>query len=685
MLRATFQHLIRGISADKETALWRKGILSWEDFERAHITQQTLPDSSADANSPFTVARAALNEEDASFFGERLGPREQFRIPLAFPNRTIFLDIESTGLSRYYDVITMVGWSYQGRYGACIRGQDDRELRKAMQNAQVIVTFNGSLFDIPFLRIGYPDLRVPAVHVDLRFLAKRAGLAGGQKPIEEALGFKRPADVKDIRGEAAPILWHRYRRGSLDALKLLIEYNRSDIEGMKFIFDKVVARLLKERAVPKRIREEVPHFANIDRRSVLNGKVKRSSVDHAIEIFPYEGPRGPAIRLSDLLPLSDSEGIRVVGIDLTGSEARPSGWCLLSGDQATTRTVATDDDLIAFTTQARPHLISIDSPLSLPSGRTSVFDDDPGREEFGIMRFCERTLKKRGINVYPALIPSMQRLTARGIRLAMRLRALGIPVIESYPGAAQDIMGIPRKRASLEMLRDGLVEFGVTGEYQDRAVTHDELDAITAAVVGVFFWAGKFEALGSQDEEALVIPDLKVDARPWLERQVIGISGPIAAGKTTAARHLETLGFGYARYGMVLERILKERGQRPTPIDIQTLGEQVHNEYGQRWLGRRLLDSLPKAGHLVIDGLHFPDDHAFLSEAFGPSFHHIHVTAPEDIRKARLRNKGGRSKNRRKAKGDPVIDALRTLAHTVLGNDETLGSLYGEIEARARS
>ena len=46
----------------------------------------------------------------------------------------------------------------------------------------------------------------------------------------------------------------------------------------------------------------------------------------------------------------------------------------------------------------------------------------------------------------------MRMLTERGIHLAARFRALGIPVIESYPGAAQDIMRIPRKRAGLEYL-----------------------------------------------------------------------------------------------------------------------------------------------------------------------------------------------------------------------------------------
>ncbi len=97
----------------------------------------------------------------------------------------------------------------------------------------------------------------------------------------------------------------------------------------------------------------------------------------------------------------------------------------------------TDEEIVQRTIEAKPDIVSIDSPLCRPAGRIAATDDDPGREEFGIMRECERELKRRGINAYPCLIGSMQNLTARGMRLAATLRGLGHPVIESYPGAAR--------------------------------------------------------------------------------------------------------------------------------------------------------------------------------------------------------------------------------------------------------
>ena len=123
--------------------------------------------------------------------------------------------------------------------------------------------------------------------------------------------------------------------------------------------------------------------------------------------------------------------MRVVGIDLTGSESKPSGVACLDDHQyATTVRLKSDLDIGYFVKTMDPELVSIDSPLSLPEDPTKIYRD------------CELTLKRRGIGVYWCLLPSMKALTTRGIALAAKLREKGFNVIESYPGAAQDILGI---------------------------------------------------------------------------------------------------------------------------------------------------------------------------------------------------------------------------------------------------
>ena len=102
----------------------------------------------------------------------------------------------------------------------------------------------------------------------------------------------------------------------------------------------------------------------------------------------------------------------------------------------------------------------------------------------------------------------MQKLTERGMRLAKLFRKHGYSVIESYPGAAQDIMRIPRKKSSEIDLAQGLASFGVKGHFLLERVTHDELDAITSGIVGFFYLAGRYEGLGNKREDYLIIPQL---------------------------------------------------------------------------------------------------------------------------------------------------------------------------------
>ena len=539
------------------------------------------------------------------------------------------------------------------------------------------------MFDLPFIRHEFSDIQIPSVHIDLRFLAKRIDLSGGQKHIESILGFKRPKSLANMAGENAPVLWHQYRRGDDAAMRLLLQYNHADIEGMKWIFDHVTRELLKRSGLPATRARTAPRF--FSRREFFTESRRIANDTQGVQ--SYRGRVGPSVLLSQLDTDHFGTPLRVVGIDLTGSQTKPSGWCALAGGEVETRTIASDDDLVAQTLAVNPHIISIDSPLSLPRGRISVSDDDPGRVEFGIMRQSERALKKRGVNVYPALIPSMQKLTARGIRLAARFRALGFPTIESYPGAAQDIMGIPRKRSSLTMLRSGLAEFGLSGSFLAREVSHDELDAITSAVVGAFFWSGQFESLGEEAEEALIIPDLSPKDSAQ-KRIVIGISGRIAAGKTTAAKLLGEEDFAYGRYSMVVESMLGESDKTGGRDILQKRGMELHRDHGQRWLGRQLLALLPKSGHLVIDGLRFPDDHAFLVETFGHSFLHLHLEAPEQLRRLRYDQRAGKSGDFFRAEAHPVegaIDKLRELAHCVLRNDQGIDALHAQIKAKIQS
>lgn len=588
--------------------------------------------------------------------------QEKLALCVAHPHDVLFLDIETTGLSHYYDEITIIGWSIGGQASTFVKGDAPDAFFADVARAKVMVTFNGIRFDQRFLRQEFPDVKLPLHHIDLMYLCRRVGLTGGQKAIERELGIDMRTGLADVDGFAAVLLWHRYLRGELDALSKLIRYNRADIGAMGAIFDHVRTMFTLQ---PDLFQSQV---------SFLDWAAPTGWLDFPMIKAP-NSELSLAPHFDDLFSGTQAQTATIIGIDLTGSEARGSGWCLLAGKRAVVDTLFTDEELFERTIATKPDLVSIDSPLSLPFGRLSVDDSDPGRDEYGIMRQCERELKRRGVNVYPCLLPSMQKLTARGILLADRFRREGIPVIESYPGAAQDIMRIPRKGAGVEWLKLGLHAFGVEGDYIGERVSHDELDAITSALVGSFHLAGLTEALGTADEAPLIIPDLKAQPTAY----VVGVSGPIAAGKTTFAKMLEARGYAYTRFSLVIDDLLNKRGLALNRENRQSVGQEINATGRQRWLAEQTVERVKDSQAIVVDGLRFPEDYAFLSEHFGARFKHVYIDAEAETRKARfvIRDSSSAFDTAAAAEVESAVIKLKPLSHEILRNDSTIARLEG--------
>lgn len=200
--------------------------------------------------------------------------------------------------------------------------------------------------------------------------------------------------------------------------------------------------------------------------------------------------------------LNKKKTTHVVGVDLAGSPRRNTGLCLLKGMTVVSfATLHTDDEILAFIDHARPDLVAIDAPLSLPPGRRSI--EERAGEHF---RSCDRELLKRGIRFFPITLGPMRSLTTRGISLKETLVQRGYKVIEIYPGAAQDLWKIARKQGGLLKLRRGLEKLGL--KKLAKNMNGDELDAVTGALVGRLYLKGEAEVLGNFREGAIVIPKL---------------------------------------------------------------------------------------------------------------------------------------------------------------------------------
>lgn len=187
----------------------------------------------------------------------------------------------------------------------------------------------------------------------------------------------------------------------------------------------------------------------------------------------------------------------VVGIDLAGSPRRATGVCTLSGMNACTQIAFADDEILGAVDQAKPDLVPIDAPLSLPAGRKSIHDR---RGEH--LRECDRLLQQRKIRFFPITLGPMRMLTERGLALKAKIETMGFRVVECYPGAAQDIWQIPRQHRDRKGLLRGLERLGVKGLTPE--MTGDELDAVTAALVGRWLLLGRAEMLGG--DEGIAIP-----------------------------------------------------------------------------------------------------------------------------------------------------------------------------------
>lgn len=189
----------------------------------------------------------------------------------------------------------------------------------------------------------------------------------------------------------------------------------------------------------------------------------------------------------------------IVGLDLASVENRPTGYCLLRGFYCETALLYTNDEIITKIQEAKPLVVGIDAPLSLPPGRKTIHDRN-GKH----LRESDRLLLKSGIEIFPATLGPMRKLTERGILLKITLESKHFKVIEVYPGGAQDVLGIPRKKHGLNGLKAGLERLSFTG-LADNLSDH-ELDAATCAFVGKLFLDGKTVTFGSSPSDGIVMP-----------------------------------------------------------------------------------------------------------------------------------------------------------------------------------
>jgi uncharacterized protein YprB with RNaseH-like and TPR domain len=234
ILENTFIHL-PGVGLATERRWWQQGTFTWNQL------LQRLPSLVRGvewrSKYQYILEESILRRCDPRFFAELLKPAEHWRLYGDFAANCAFLDIETSGGADGWQDITVIGL-YDGlEYRAFVQGRDLDEFEDAAQRYQLVVTFNGSRFDLPCIQQYFRNFHAPWVHIDLRYVLMRLGHRGGLKAIEKRLGIQRPEDLQGMNGYDAVLLWNRYLQGDTLALDTLIRYNREDVVNLKTLME----------------------------------------------------------------------------------------------------------------------------------------------------------------------------------------------------------------------------------------------------------------------------------------------------------------------------------------------------------------------------------------------------------------------------------------------------------------
>jgi len=247
--------LVRGIRDKTRARLQKQGFNTLADLENH-------PRFCSESKRIRELLDGGNTEELAEVVGERLSKSHPSVLGLSGLHDDadfLFLDLETMGLFAGQPLVvaglarldgdnTIVVEQY------VVRDFPDElaliaEVNEQVGTHNVIVTYNGKSFDLPFLtgRSAYYGikLRPPKVHFDLLHFCRRAWrdeLQGcSLRSIEQSiLGISRETDLP---GELVPEFYYEYlRTGNAGFLKPIVDHNRQDVISLVHVFSELITQ-----------------------------------------------------------------------------------------------------------------------------------------------------------------------------------------------------------------------------------------------------------------------------------------------------------------------------------------------------------------------------------------------------------------------------------------------------------
>ncbi len=272
MLKNSFMH-IPGIGEKTERQLWEQGILDWDALkDHPHAL------STARMNTLLKwveTSRQHLANRDYDFFLKKLAAAQHWRLYPGLADSCAFIDIETTGLDAWNAIITTIALYDGSKIKYYVNGDNLEDFVKDIQKYDLIVTYNGKTFDVPFIE-SYFNTHMEQVHIDLRYILGSLGYKGGLKKCEKAMGLDR-GDLNGVDGFFAVLLWKDYERThDKKALETLLAYNIEDVVNLHTLMVRAYNMKIKELLpkadtgfyLPEPVMPDIPfspHLPTIDR------------------------------------------------------------------------------------------------------------------------------------------------------------------------------------------------------------------------------------------------------------------------------------------------------------------------------------------------------------------------------------------------------------------------------------
>ena len=229
-----------GIGPRRLGRLHERNIRSWNDIQ---ARRDELPSGLRDAIL-HEVDRCvtALDSNDISYFVSNFHPKDRWRILAHYLNDISCFDIETTDLEYDARITVIVCW-HENQLHSYVEHENLDDFLELLDDVRLLVSFNGSSFDVPRVLDSFHIPALPCPHLDLRWLCYHHGYSGGLKRITRDIGIARPHDLAEANGQHAIQLWNRWQTfADRVARDRLVRYCGSDVLLLPMLAHRLLGR-----------------------------------------------------------------------------------------------------------------------------------------------------------------------------------------------------------------------------------------------------------------------------------------------------------------------------------------------------------------------------------------------------------------------------------------------------------